>query len=83
MRINGTVKNNLLPIAAIHDRYWAIEEGAAMILLQQLGNIDARVHREEFEARHSDGPSGVAFDVQDGIAVISIVGPIAIVRAFK
>lgn len=76
MRISGTIKNNLLPIAAIHDRYWAVEEGAGMLLLQQLGNIDARVHRQEFEARDHGGLDGeIAVEVHDGIAVVSIVGP--------
>ncbi|MCH8978459.1 MAG: S49 family peptidase, partial [Armatimonadetes bacterium] len=76
MRKTGTVENNLLPLAAVHDSYWAIEEKAAALLLQMLGSTDARVHRSEYEAR--DHGHGLAeceeFEMADGVAVISIVG---------
>jgi signal peptide peptidase SppA len=68
-------RNNLLPYVGIHDAFWAIEESSARMLLGILGSTDARVHKEEFEARRGGDPIGHSdFDLIDGVAVISIVG---------
>lgn len=68
---------NLLSLAIPHGPIWAIEEAAAMQLQSVLSGIDAQSHREEFEARGGGGLDArdLGVDVQDGVAIVSIVGP--------
>lgn len=68
--------DSLVPVALSHDPYWAIEERAAGMLLAQLRSTGAQVHVTEIEAAGQSGGFGESdFEVVDGVAIVSIVGP--------
>lgn len=71
------LSDSLVPVALAHDPYWAIEERSARQLLAHLRATDALAHRSEFEA--AGGGRGTmaqdGYDVLDGVAIVSIVGP--------
>jgi signal peptide peptidase SppA len=74
---------NLTSFVLPHDAHWAIYAPSGFALLEQLKKIDAVVHQAEFVARKADlMPDGQADDTQDkpydvwqGIAIISMCGP--------
>lgn len=77
---------SLIPAALSHDAQWAIYEPSARQLLEQLRSTNAAAHRAEYEARQAEveanrpqGDMGQLYDlgveVIDGVAVISMVGP--------
>lgn len=56
------MKDNLQSEVLSHAKYWAIEPGAAEMLVAQLGLVNPAVHRENYEAIKASG--GQAEDVQ-------------------
>lgn len=68
---------SLLPLAIPHGAHWAIEETAANQLMSILRGTPAAAHQAEFESRRDSDASNPGYDkLQDGVAFISLSGPL-------